>query len=169
MFKLIFLTLLALAAVLVVFGDGDGRRIEAPNVETVPAAEPEASAVSAPPAETVSAGVVIVDAPAVEQTPQREQRFPGPALRPSPEYAGQTAAAAPAEDLAGAPTDTLYITGNSVNFRAGPTTSDTVVGKLSRGEMVTAIGERSGDWVEIRDGEGRTGFISAQFLSASQP
>lgn len=165
MFKLIFLTLLALATVLVVFGAGDGRRVEAPNVETVPAATEAEPA----PAEAVSASAGIVDAPAVEQTPPRENRFPGPALRPSPEYAGQTPAAAPSEDLAGAPTDTLYITGNSVNFRAGPTTSDAVVGKLSRGQMVTAIGERSGDWVEIRDGDGRSGFISAQFLSASRP
>ena len=165
MFKLIFLTLLALATVLVVFGAGDGRRVEAPNVETVPAATEAEPA----PAEAVSASAGIVDAPAVEQTPPRENRFPGPALRPSPEYAGQTPAAAPSEDLAGAPTDTLYITGNSVNFRAGPTASDAVVGKLSRGQMVTAIGERSGDWVEIRDGDGRSGFISAQFLSASRP
>ena len=168
MFKLIFLTLLALATVLVVFGAGDGRRVEAPNVETVPAAATQPTEVSVP-AEAVSASAGIVDAPAVEQTPPRENRFPGPALRPSPEYAGQTPAAAPSEDLAGAPTDTLYITGNSVNFRAGPTTSDAVVGKLSRGQMVTAIGERSGDWVEIRDGDGRSGFISAQFLSASRP
>ena len=165
MFKLIFLTLLALATVLVVFGAGDGRRVEAPNVETVPAATKAEPA----PAEAVSASAGIVDAPAVEQTPPRENRFPGPALRPSPEYAGQTPAAAPSEDLAGAPTDTLYITGNSVNFRAGPTSADAVVGKLSRGQMVTAIGERSGDWVEIRDGDGRSGFISAQFLSASRP
>ena len=165
MFKLIFLTLLALATVLVVFGAGDGRRVEAPNVETVPAATEAEPA----PAEAVSASAGIVDAPAVEQTPPRENRFPGPALRPSPEYADQAPAAAPSEDLAGAPTDTLYITGNSVNFRAGPTTSDAVVGKLSRGQMVTAIGERSGDWVEIRDGDGRSGFISAQFLSASRP
>ena len=165
MFKLIFLTLLALVTVLVVFGDGDGRRIEAPKVETVTPAAPDAAA----PVEAVSASAGIVDAPAVEQTPERQRRFPGPALRPSPEHAGRTSDAAPAENLAAAPTDTLYITGNSVNFRAGPTTSDAVVGKLSRGQMVTAVGERSGDWVQIRDGDGRTGYISARFLSASRP
>lgn len=167
MFKLIFLTLLALATVLVVFGEGDGRRIEAPNVEVVPAAGQASTA--AAPAEAVSASAGVVDAPAVQQTPEKERHFPGPDLRPSPEYAGQTPAAATAEDLAEAPTNTLYITGSSVNFRAGPATSNEVVGKLSRGEMVTAVGERSGDWVEIRDGDGRTGFISAQFLSASRP
>ncbi|TKW63617.1 MAG: hypothetical protein DI616_19360 [Paracoccus denitrificans] len=168
MFKLIFLTLLAFATVLVVFGEGDGRRIEAPSVETVPAAA-DADITAEAPAEAVSASAGIVDAPAVQQTPEQQPDYPGPDLRPSPEYAGQTPEAGSAENLADAPTDTLYVTGNTVNFRAGPSTSDEVVGRLSRGAMVTAIGERSGDWVEIRDGEGQTGFISAQFLSSDRP
>ncbi len=170
MFKLIFLTLLALVTVLVVFGEGDGRRIEAPSVEAV---TPAAGSATAPnpalPTEAVAASAGVVDAPAVQQTPQQVQDFPGPDLRPSPEFAGQTPAANPASDLAAAPTDTLYVTGNSVNFRAGPTTGDAIVGKLTRGHMVTAIGERSGDWVEIRDSDGRTGFIASQFLSSSRP
>ena len=36
-------------------------------------------------------------------------------------------------------------------------------------DTVTAIGPRSGDWIEIRDDRGRTGFMSAQFLSAERP
>lgn len=158
MFKLIFLTLVGFVAVLFVFGDGDGRRVEiaapAP-VETVVADVPSAA--------TAVADTVAVNE--VEQTETQAPEFPGPELRPSPEYAGET----PAEDLAEAPTDTLYVTGNSVNFRSGPSTSDGVVGRLTRGQMVTAVGARSGDWVEIRDGQGRTGFMSAQFLSASRP
>ena len=61
------------------------------------------------------------------------------------------------------------MTGNTVNFRAGPTTTDAVVGSLSRGQIVTAVGPRSGDWVEIRDDNGRTGFVSAKFLSGERP
>ena len=162
MFKLIFLTLLAFVTILVVFGEGDGRRLE-PAVEEVAApAEPTEQVV---PSEATSASAAVVDEPQVEQTPEQQPEFPGPELRPSPEYQGET----PQENLADAPTDTLYVTGNSVNFRAGPSTSEDVVGRLSRGQMVTAVGERSGDWVQIRDGDGRTGFMSAQFLSASRP
>lgn len=158
MFKLIFLTLLAFVTVLVVFGEGDSRRIEPATAE-----EPQAPT-QAPAAATIVADVVVTPA-AVEQTPEQLPEFPGPALRPSPEYAGQE----PAENLAEAQTDTLFVTGNSVNFRSGPSTSNEVVGRLTRGQMVTAIGERSGDWIEIRDGQGRSGFMSAQFLSARQP
>ncbi|MFD1794362.1 SH3 domain-containing protein [Paracoccus aurantiacus] len=154
MFKLIFLTLLGLAAVFTIFGDGEGRRVEPP--------KPQISA----PADIVPADIEpAVSAETVQQTPEKVEKFPGPPLRPSPEHAGET----PAEDLAEAPTDTLYVTGNSVNFRAGPTTSDAVVGRLTRGERVTAIGLRNGDWVEIRDDSGRSGFMSAQFLSAERP
>ncbi|WBU53720.1 SH3 domain-containing protein [Paracoccus sp. SCSIO 75233] len=159
MFKLIFLTLLAFITVLVVFGEGDSRRVEA---EPVPTAETAPEAASTPEPEPEAP---IIPASAVEQTPEQVQQFAGPELRPSPEYAGQE----PETNLADAPTDTLYVTGNSVNFRAGPSTSEDVVGRLSRGQMVTAIGPKTGDWVQLRDGQGRTGFMSARFLSAERP
>ncbi|WBU60756.1 SH3 domain-containing protein [Paracoccus albus] len=162
MFKLIFLTLLAFVTILVVFGEGDGRRLEPAAEEVAASPEPTEQVV---PSEATDAGVAVVDEPQVEQTPEQQPEFPGPELRPSPEYQGET----PQENLAEAPTDTLYVTGNSVNFRAGPSTSNEVVGRLSRGQMVTAVGERSGDWVQIRDGDGRAGYMSAQFLSASRP
>lgn len=164
MFKLIFATLLALATVLMVFGEGDGRRLDPASTQDASTATDAAAL----PGEATQAAAGIIDKPVVEQTPSRENRFPGPELRPSPEYAGLTPAP-PAGNLAEALTDTLYITGNTVNFRDGPSTSNGIVGKLSRGQMVVAVGERSGDWVEIRDGDGRTGFMSSQFLSASRP
>lgn len=159
MLRLILLTVLALVAVLAFFGRSDTPRSAAPTPQTeitaelAPADTPDPAAAAAP---------VITE---VAQTPERRQDFPGPALRPSPEYADQ----APPEDLAEAPTDTLFVTGNTVNFRAGPTTTDAVVGSLSRGQIVTAVGPRSGDWIEIRDERGLTGFMSAQFLSAERP
>ncbi|NHF74219.1 SH3 domain-containing protein [Paracoccus xiamenensis] len=167
MFKLILLTVLAFGAVLMFLGGDDGARTAAPQpaaatADTAPV-EPE----PADPAPTstdpaAASAPVITD---VAQTPERRRDFPGPELRPSPEYAQD----APAEDLAEAPSDRLFVTGSTVNFRAGPSTADTVVGSLSRGEMVTAIGPRSGDWIEIRDERGRTGFMSAAFLSAERP
>ncbi|WBU63142.1 SH3 domain-containing protein [Paracoccus aerodenitrificans] len=173
MFKLIFVTLIAFFAVLFVYGDGETRRVTAaptePATEAAPqenrAAEAAEEAAAEARAQAESESAAQQSAAEVEQTPEQRPRYAGPELRPSPEYANQQ----PAEDLAEAPTDTLYVTGSSVNFRAGPTTSDNVVGRLSRGQIVTAIGPRTGDWVEIRDGQGRTGFMSAQFLSADQP
>lgn len=153
MYKLIFLTLLGLTTTLIVFGEGGHP-------------EPERSAATVKPAEptpTESGTTEII--PAVQQTPQQERPFAGPALRPSPEYVGDN----PVESLADAPTDTLYVTGKSVNFRAGPTTSDSVVGRLSLGQTVMAVGPKSGDWIEVRDSQGRTGFMSARFLSAHRP
>ncbi|WBU57081.1 SH3 domain-containing protein [Paracoccus sediminicola] len=167
MFKLIFLTLLAFVTVLVVFGDGEGRRVEAraPEPAAATAEEAESEAEAEERAQEEAEEAAEESAAAVEQTPEQQPQFAGPDLRPSPEFAGQE----PEEDLASAPTDTLYVTGNSVNFRAGPSTSNEVVGRLTRGQMVTAIGDRTGDWIELRDGQGRTGFMSAQFLSAERP
>ncbi|MBA4491942.1 SH3 domain-containing protein [Paracoccus sp. S1E-3] len=163
MLRLILVTVLAIGAVLMFLGGNDGRKASAPAAATPqPAAEPAPAVVQPTPDPTAAGAPVITE---VAQTPERRRDFPGPALRPSPEYAGQQ----PAEDLAEAPTNTLFVIGNRVNFRAGPTTADEVVGSLSRGDLVTAIGPRSGDWIEIRDERGRTGFMSADFLSAERP
>lgn len=103
------------------------------------------------------------------QTPQRVEKFPGPPLRPSPEHEGRDSNADQASDLrANAQGPILYVTGNRVNFRSGPTTSDGVVGALSEGAPVEALGPTDGDWVHIRDADGREGYMSGQFLSAAQ-
>lgn len=162
MLRLILLTVLALVAVLAFFGRSDAPRIAVPSPQTEITAEAVPTAAADTPNPEAANAPVITE---VAQTPERRQDFPGPALRPSPEYADQ----APPEDPAEAPTDTLFVTGNTVNFRAGPTTTDAVVGSLSRGQIVTAVGPRSGDWIEIRDERGLTGFMSAQFLSAERP
>lgn len=154
MYKLLLLTVLGFITVLVVFGEGEGHRIE-------PTAANAAEVVPDTPA--VSADATIVTG--VTQTSENVPRFAGPRLRPSPEYASE----APAEDLAKAMGQTLYVTASSVNFRAGPATSNKIVGSLSRGQTVTALAEPSNDWVAIRDAQGRDGFISAKFLSVSRP
>ncbi|MFV0410334.1 MAG: SH3 domain-containing protein [Paracoccus sp. (in: a-proteobacteria)] len=157
MYKLIFLTVLAMVTVLVVFGEGDGRRIEAAAAETGEGASENPAVPSRPVDNSIVTDVV--------QTPENTPRFAGPALRPSPEHAS----AAPAEDLSGSQGQTLYVTASSVNFRARPSTSDEVVGRLSRGQTVTALAEPGSGWVAIRDTQGRDGFISTKFLSTSRP
>ena len=102
-----------------------------------------------------------------EETPAQVQDFPGPDLKPSPEYAGQTPEEPQTLDSAEGPI--LYVTGSSVNFRSGPTTSDRVVGALTAGAPVEAIGPTDGEWVQIRDADGRIGYMSGQFLSQTAP
>lgn len=166
MIRLIILTLIGLFAALALFGDPD------PNVEFNPpeeiAAEPE-PATPEPVAEDVQqVAAPAVAADEVQQTPEQVQDFPGPPLRPSPEYAGQ-AEAAEAEALVASGAQVMYVTGNRVNFRAGPSTNDRVIGALLLGSPVEALGETDGGWMQLRDAQGREGYMSAQFLSPNRP
>ena len=56
----------------------------------------------------------------------------------------------------------VVITANSLNVRQGPGTENSVVYSLSSGNVVEVIA-RAGDWLNIRDDQGREGWISAQF------
>lgn len=177
MIRLFFLLVTTLAVILIglsVYGTGNLRTENQPS-ETERAASQESGTATdllpdlskapesngadgAPPADLVQAAA---------QTPERVQKFPGPELRPSPEYAGET------PDQAAPPADTegpiLYITGSRVNFRSGPSTGDRVIGALNGGAAVEALGPNDGDWVHIRDMDGRIGYMSGQFLSPDAP
>lgn len=121
--------------------------------------EPESNrAEGTPPADLVEAE---------DQTPEKVQEFPGPELHPSPEYAGETPQ--PAKALPTADGEILYVTAQRVNFRAGPSTSDRVIGSLDSGDAVEAIGPTDADWINIRAANGRIGYLSGQFLSGQAP
>lgn len=155
-------TLVGLFLILGLLGDEDRRagRQPPPQVQAV-SQDAEASRVLPDPsAEAASAAVVQAET----QTPERVQRFPGPALRPSPEHAEAGAGQAPPP---GGPV--LYVSGSRVNVRAGPSTGDRVVTALDRGTAVQPLGPADGDWVNIRIANGRTGYVSGQFLSATAP
>lgn len=177
-------TLVAIYAALAVLGSGDPRaaRRQAATTAPAPAAQdaggaglPAPSAQSRPAPAAASDAVPASEAvpeviPAASQTPEQVQRFPGPRLRPSPEHAGEAPAAEATTAPAGSGGGTvLYVTGNRVNMRAGPSTGEAVVGALNGGAAVEALGPTDGAWVNIRDGEGREGYISGQFLSPQQP
>lgn len=165
MIRLTILTVLGLFAVWIVLGEPEpgvsAPPAERQTVAVEPATEPEPK-----PEAPIEA---VVPAAAVAQTPEQVQTFPGPALRPSPEYAGQTETAepTPTAELAGA--QILYVTGSKVNFRAGPSTSDRVIGALLLGSPVEALGQSEGGWMHLRDAQGREGYMSGQFLSPDRP
>ncbi len=61
----------------------------------------------------------------------------------------------------------VYVTGTRVNQRAGPSTSNAVMGVLSEGARVQKLREE-GQWTQIRSSFG-TGWMSSSFLSPVGP
>ena len=82
--------------------------------------------------------------------------------------AEELAAAPPVEDTATeAPAPKLYyVTGSSVNLRAGPSTGVAVVASLRRGTQAELLAEADSGWWQIRDtNTGQVGFMAARFLA----
>lgn len=157
---LMLATLAGLFLALSIWGDGNPRAERRPAADPQPAAQDPGTAPAPVPEQPTP---VVVQAE--DQTPQQVQRFPGPALRPSPEYGDRTPAPAPAAGDG----PVLYVTGDRVNVRAGPSTGDRVVTSLRRGAAVAALEPTSAEWVNIRDAEGRSGYVASRFLSATAP
>lgn len=169
MIRLVLVTVAAMVAVMMFWGEPGAQATvtpEAPATTPEPAPAPEAPA----PAPEPAAAPEPAPAPAAQTpAPAPTPRLPGPALRPSPEYAGQaTAPEAPAAAPQGEGT-VMYVTGNRVNLRASPTTGDAVVGALTKGSVVRATGPAQGGWLPITDADGRAGFMAEQFLSETRP
>jgi len=57
------------------------------------------------------------------------------------------------------------ITGNAVNFRTGPSTSNSSICKLNKGNQVEYIG-KSGEWANVKY-NGNVGYVHANYVSAS--
>lgn len=63
-----------------------------------------------------------------------------------------------------------YVTGTTVNLRAGPSTSDSVVGRVRMGQRAEILSETSDGWFEIRTADDQqAGFIFGKFLSENRP
>ena len=61
----------------------------------------------------------------------------------------------------------MEVTGNSVNVRTGPSTSYKSIMKLNKGYKVEYISS-SGNWSKIMY-NGKTGYMSSQYLSTTNP
>ena len=63
-----------------------------------------------------------------------------------------------------------YVQGRSVNVRAGPSTQNAVIGRLTRGEAVTVVSIEDNGWARVRlEGDGIDGFMSLSFLAETAP
>jgi curli biogenesis system outer membrane secretion channel CsgG len=63
---------------------------------------------------------------------------------------------------AGAAIEQVVITADSLNVRSGPSTENPVQFSLSSGAVVDVL-TRAGDWLQVRDGQGREGWVSADY------
>ena len=93
---------------------------------------------------------------------------PTPAPTPTPVAAAPAPAPTPPPPAPGPPT--LYVTGTSVNMRAGTSTREAILARLARGTEVAFLGKAADGWSRIRVIEsGTEGFMASQFLSPDQP
>lgn len=86
-----------------------------------------------------------------------------------------TVGAAPPVDAPGTPTppppsaETVVVVAN-VNLRSSPASGNNVIGQVPRGTVVTVQNcTVARDWCSVRLPNGNTGWVSAQYLSASLP
>jgi len=164
MFRMTLITLASIYLVLVIVGHDDA----APGQPGLVAAAPTAGQTS-----ILKLGLAQIDkvdlvtpatyteepaAVAPSITPVRPMPMPGPTLRPSPEYRVPEAPVA----VAGG---TLWAVNTStLNVRSGPSTTNGVVDRLSRGEQVLVTAESNG-WMKIRiEGDGVDGWVSKKLL-----
>lgn len=59
----------------------------------------------------------------------------------------------------------MEVTGSAVNLRAGPSTTQAVLGRMLRGDRVELLAEMADNWMQIRDVvTGDVGYMSGDFL-----
>ena len=63
---------------------------------------------------------------------------------------------------------TVYVTSNTLNLRAEPSTSGATITKLSKNAKLTRIGIGDG-WSKVKTSSGQTGYVSSQYLTRTAP
>jgi uncharacterized protein YgiM (DUF1202 family) len=79
--------------------------------------------------------------------------------------------AAPVPELVAGGEGTIwYVSANSVNVRAEPSTESDVVGKLGSGEATLVVQAIDGEWARIViQGDGVEGFVALRYLTPEAP
>ncbi|WP_304617593.1 SH3 domain-containing protein [Paracoccus sp. (in: a-proteobacteria)] len=165
MFRLSFLLLATVAGIYaaMIFLGGEDLRAQ----RVTPAPEPVAVRLPEPTPQPEAAPQPVQTAdplPQPQQTPEQAHSFPGPALEPSPEFAGR----APQDDTpAPAASDgpALWVTASRLNMRTAPNGGATVVTGLDGGTRLEPLAPAQDGWVNVRAPGGQTGYVSAQFVS----
>ena len=152
----------------------DGTALPAPVAALAVVAE---AAVAAPPVVPVAAKPIVATAPAAPADQLLQARSVPATTEPEntvftlSDYSDPVPeAVAPAAPEQAAEGEIWYVSGNSLNVRAGPSTDDAVVGKLARGEAMLLVAREGDDWARIKiEGDGIEGYVATRFLSAEAP
>lgn len=63
----------------------------------------------------------------------------------------------------------MYVTGNGVGFRSGPSTTAAIIDRFERGREVNVLGSAE-EWSQVRDQlSQREGWMATRFLSSTKP
>jgi uncharacterized protein YgiM (DUF1202 family) len=171
MIRLTVVTLAALYFVLYVFGDETRRPEEVSRAEGPGLTLGLASYLpELPDTATVATSSRISEAEAVKRALEAGAELRAE-RKSSPRTGGIVFASADVADKAvpGTTASTWYVTGERVNLRGGPGTSNPVVGQITFGSSAEVL-EDQGGWYRIRPSDGSaSGWIFGKFLSQQQP
>lgn len=173
LFSLLVILVGALSGAAYLLGDGDGvaRHGLSPADTT---ADAEAAHTPQAATDTVIAVSASNDelAPALERLARKPLAKSLPVIAPMPAVATPVAESNPLVQAvmpvdAGADiVDIRRVTAGSVNVREGPSTSFSVLGRVTLGELVSVVEIAENGWAHIRlEGDGFEGWMSARFLS----
>ena len=136
----------------------------APVPEPEPAPEPDPRIVAEPENQTPEQPrevVQVLEDPVFSLSSLGNELVPGESDAPRSEPAG------PAESEEGA---VWYVTADSVNVRAEPSTQAEILGRLGSGEAALLVAEVDGDWARIIiQGDGLEGYVARRYLSPEAP
>lgn len=63
-----------------------------------------------------------------------------------------------------------WVKAGSINMRDGPSTRSAVIGRLTRNEAVSVVGDAGDGWVLIRiEGDGAEGYVAGRLLTDRDP
>ncbi|KEO60242.1 SH3 domain-containing protein [Thioclava indica] len=159
--KLLFTTFAGIFVTLTIFGRDLPDEPATTKAEPAPQVTRSASTpdpLYAPGKITATPAPQVVPASATVTPVIAKSRMPGPALRPSPQYR-----ATEAPQVAGGALWT--VSANALNVRSGPSTANSAVDRIRKGEQVLVVAEKSG-WAHIKiEGDGIDGWVASRFLT----
>jgi uncharacterized protein YgiM (DUF1202 family) len=148
--------------------------------EAAPAPEPEPAPVAAAPVALADTGPVIeveagrevvqaVEEPVFTLSSFGNEPVPGEDGAPIEAAIGE-AIAEPVVEEAPAGGTIWYVTADSVNVRAAPSTEAEVLGRLGSGEAALLVTAVDSDWARIViQGDGVEGYVALRYLSPNSP
>lgn len=136
-----------------------------PAIAPVPAGDVAAIPAAITPADPAT-GAIPLRRPAARPQ-QRIETDPLEAAVTEALSAAETAAPAAVAAPASTAPVMLYVTGNEVNLRTGPSTRFAKVGKVTRGQALIDMGDAGDGWRMVGLPAGATAYMSTDFLSST--